>query len=326
MDEMTMLRDLGRELEHEPPPTLVRQRRRMLGARRRRIGWLPVSLAAAATAVAILVPVLLAGGGTATRVREPEGVRPAVVAGAVNILVVGSDSQAGTPRLGKGERGDALLLVHVPEDRKAVTVVSIPRDSMVKLPACGGGRLDMINAAYDRGGLRCTWTTVEQLTGLRIHHAVAFDFSGFEAMVDALGGVEITVPKPVDDPRSKLRLDKGRQTLTGRQAVAWARLRDYGDGSDLHRIRRQQQLMAAMARKARQTLSDPARLRDFVAAVRRQVTTDEGFDLETMYGLAAGMGGSTPTFVTVPVRQYSPDPHRVEWLQPDAARLFKTLK
>lgn len=78
----------------------------------------------------------------------------------------------------------------------------------------------MLNSAMNYGGIQCQWKVVEQLTGIHIDHFVSVDFTGFKEMVDAIGGVEMCIPHPIDDPKAHLKLDAGRQTLNGEQALA----------------------------------------------------------------------------------------------------------
>ncbi|MFJ2030832.1 LCP family protein [Streptosporangium sp. NPDC087985] len=360
MDDLKMLRDLGRELEHEPPATLAHQRRRFLdagtgggprwtrllgagtgGGPRRARHWTMIGLIAVATAAIALVPALLLGAGQSMSVLSgrqtvpsPVGDRPDKRTEALNILLVGTDSETGTPRYRQpGARSDTMLLLHLPADREKVTVISIPRDSMVRIPSCGPdipARTDMINSAFYAGGLACAWKTVESLTGVRVDHAVELDFSGFAGLVDAVGGVEITLPQAVDDPKSGLRLPAGRHLLDGKQALAYVRARySLGDGSDIQRIKRQHLLMSALAKKMKKPLADPALLHAFLTEATKWVKTDAGLDLETMYAIAGSLAKTDPEallFVTVPWRPYPDDPHRIQWLQPAAEQLFALIR
>ncbi|MCA2227102.1 LCP family protein [Nonomuraea aurantiaca] len=331
MDDLRMLRDLGRELEHQPPATLVRQRQRLLQARprRRRLTWLLtglVAVATMATVATVAVPTLMLAGRQT--VPPPAGVRPANASGVLNVLLVGSDNREGLSKFNGGARSDTLLLLHLPADRTKVTIVSFPRDSMVQIPACGSrpARKDMINSAFHAGGLACSVKTVETLTKVRVDHMMEVGFSGVEAIVDALGGVEVTVPRAVDDKKAKLKLPAGKQVLNGKQALGYLRLRYYGDGSDIQRIKRQQGLMMSMLKKAKQRLKDPAALRDFLTTASKSIKTDPEFDLDTMLGIAGTLEKSKMTFVTVPWRPDPDDPNRIVWAQPAAERLFAGLR
>ncbi|MFI7449409.1 LCP family protein [Nonomuraea sp. NPDC049714] len=327
-DDLRMLRDFGERLEHEPPATLARQRERVLraGPRRRGFGWTMTALVAVVTAAVVAVPTLLIGGWDT--VRPPAGQRPAEVTGALNVLLVGTDDRAGSAQVDQGTRTDTMIVLHLPADRKKVTAVNIPRDSIVEIPRCGSqaARTDMINSAFDRGGLTCAVKTVETLTDVRIDHMVEVDFAGFKRLVDALGGVEVTLARPVDDPKSKLRLPAGKSVLDGERALGYMRLRDHGDGSDLQRIKRQQKLIQAMAKKVRRTLDDPAELRAFLTVAAKSVKTDEALDVETMIGLATSLEGASATFLTVPWQPHPQDQNRIQWKQPEADRLFDTLR
>lgn len=295
--------------------------------------------------LAALLP--LAGYGLYTQVNgnikhvsaEDLGPRPAKLTRAENILVVGSDSRDGAnAEYGKGQQGartDTMILFHVPKDGKDVRGVSLPRDSMVHVPACRGpggasvpARTDLINSAFNEAGLACAWKTVESATGMRVDHALQIDFTGFKSMVDALGGVEVDVPAKIDDPKARLHLNPGRQKLSGEQALGYARVRySVGDGSDLGRIKRQQQLMTAMADKARGQLGNPARLYSFLRAGSKSVTTDDGLGLKRMFDLANSVGDTGKiNFNTVPVGPYPSDPNRVQWTEPAAAQLFQSLR
>ncbi|GAA4057209.1 LCP family protein [Nonomuraea soli] len=324
MDDLTMLRDLGRELENEPPARLVRQRERVFRKPRPRLGWLTISLAALATAVAIAVPAVIADLRPVLH-----GIPATAPRTAMNVLLVGSDTREGPenarygPALSRtdaGGRSDTLLVAHIPADRTRISVVNIPRDSLVELPRCGGGRLGMINSAYNAGGVACARETVEKLTGLRVDHTVEIDFAGLKGVVDALGGVEFTVPEDISDRQAKLELKKGRQVLNGEQALGWLRLRHLGDGTDLARIKRQQALMAAMVGQVKRSLDDPAKIKRFLDSAVRMVRTD--LDPSVLYTVA----GSEVKFLSVPVGPHSEDPNRLRWLQPDAQKLFDKLK
>ncbi|MFI6174703.1 LCP family protein [Nonomuraea sp. NPDC051191] len=337
MDDLRMLRDLGGALEHEPPATLVRQRERLLRDRPRR-RWTPfwmAGLVAVGTAAAVAVPTLLVNGNTVAAPAMGPGA--ADMSGDRNILVIGSDTRDGpgnakygpamarTPDKGGG-RSDTILLVHVPADRGAAVGVSLPRDSLVRIPACGSqpARRDMINSAYNSGGASCLRKTLEKLTDVRIDHTVEVDFTGFKGMVDALGGVEITLRTPVDDKASKLKLPAGRVQLDGESALGYARLRRYGDGSDVQRIKRQQILMLALLKKAKSAASDPNRLNAFLGQVSKSIKTD--MSLESMVELATSTSATRMSFVTVPWKPAKDDPNRLEWRQPEAAQLFKRLQ
>lgn len=335
MDDLKLLRDLGGALEHEPPATLMRQRERLTRARPRRrwATWWTAGLVAVATGAAVAVPTLIvADRHTAA---PPAASRSVDMDGTRNVLVIGSDTREGPgnakygpqqARSDMGRRSDTIIIVHIPADRGTATAVSVPRDSMVAIPRCGStpAQKSMINAAYDAGGAACLKKTLETLTGLRIQHTVEVDFAGFKKMVDALGGVEVTLPRPVDDRLSKLKLPAGKSTLDGEKALGYVRLRQYGDGSDIARMKRQQQVVKAMLKKARSGMSSPGALKSFLGAVRESVRTD--LNVDSMYALATDLSKTELSLVTIPWEPYPPDKNRLQWKQPETANLFKHLK
>ena len=197
----------------------------------------------------------------------------------LNILIVGSDSRAGknATRAGGGDdtgRSDTTLLLHVYGGRKKAALVSIPRDTIVDRPACttaSGTKLAaregvMFNSVYETGGAPCAVAAVEALSGgLRVNHYVEVGFNGFAELMDALGGTDITLAKPIDDKESGLHLPAGKHHLNGQQALDLVRTRHgVGNGSDLGRIQLQHQFLTVLIGRLTggRLLSDPAGLFD----------------------------------------------------------------
>ncbi|MEV5728257.1 LCP family protein [Streptomyces pharetrae] len=267
--------------------------------------------------------------------------------GPLNILVLGSDSRDGAENraLGGGEggsaRADTAMVVHLDAGRTAATVVSIPRDTLVARPACpleSGGESAasdgaMFNSAYQVGGPVCAVKTAESLTGVRMDHYVEIDFSGFARLVDALGGVTVTTEEDIDDDLSHLRLAAGTHHLDGEQALGLARTRHgIGDGSDLGRIGLQHALVKALLARISEIglLADPARLYEVADAVTGSLTTDTGLDsLGELTGLARTLRDLPPdavTTLTMPVTPAPADPNRVVAKDPEAGRLWASLR
>ncbi|UBU13868.1 LCP family protein [Nonomuraea gerenzanensis] len=337
MDDLKLLRDFGAHLEHQPQPTLVRQRERLLsGARPRRRWptWWTAGLVAVATAAAVGTPVALVA--TRHTAAPPAGTDTVDVSGARNVLVIGSDTREGagnerygplSARMDVGQRSDTIMIVHLPADRGRAIALSVSRDTIVRIPRCGSepARTDLINSAYAKGGVSCLRATLEKLTGLRLDHTVDVDFAGFKQMVDAVGGVTVKLPQPVDDRAAKLKLPAGESVLNGEQALGYVRLRHYGDGSDFARIKRQQVVALALLRKVqRQVIADPAKLRAFLGEIRQAVRTD--LSLEEMYELGRQLQEVRMSVVAVPWQPHPDDRNRVQWKQPEAGRLFASLK
>lgn len=268
--------------------------------------------------------------------------RPKKLNKAMNVLLIGSDQRNGSnAKYGKaeGERSDTMILLHFsPGGGKAVGI-SFPRDSMVQIPQCKSksgqvlpAHLGMINSTFDGGNAGCTWHTIETLTGIRIDHFAKVDFSGFKRVVNALGGVEVCLPKRVDDKDSKLHIAAGRHVIKGDTALAYVRNRHgLGDGSDLGRVKRQQKFLGAVVKKATSSgvLTNPGKLYSFLDAATKSVTTDKDFSVDEMKKLASGVKGMTAgkvQFVTVPYAAYPADPNRIEFRQPDASTLFDAIR
>lgn len=185
-----------------------------------------------------------------------------VVAGAQNVLVLGSDSRAGANGeldhgSVSGARSDTTMLIHIPEGRSKATAVSIPRDTLVTRPECKdengkavpSQQRAMFNSIFPAAGAACVVKTVEQMSGVRVDHFVVIDFAGFKELVDALGGVTVKLDKPI---KGGLNLDAGEHRLNGTDSLKFVRTRyGYGDGSDLGRISLQQTFMMAMLRRSR---------------------------------------------------------------------------
>ena len=261
----------------------------------------------------------------------------------LNILVMGSDTRAGQ---GKGygpeaeitgARSDTTLLVHLPADRESATVVSIPRDTIVDVPSCktdsgmSSPYRDRFNSAFSTGGPGCTIKTVEQNTGVFIDHFIIVDFSGFNNIVDALGGVDVCLPEAVVEPKSGLNLDAGITTVTGDQALAFVRVRAIGTGSDIDRIDRQQAFVSSLIDKAKssETLFNPVRLVRFLEAATKSLTTDpELANLNRLRQLAQEVRDiplKDITFITTPWIVNPEDPNTVVWNTEKTDKLWDAI-
>ncbi|GAA4410630.1 LCP family protein [Fodinibacter luteus] len=315
------------------PPRPSRRRRLVAG-----LGVLGVVL----VAVLGLVWWRLEGNIDRLDVSDDLGDRPAVAEGPLNILLIGSDTREGQDVAGEslteGARSDTTLVAHVSADREHVTVVSVPRDSMVPAPRecdAAAPREEWVdqqwNSLFTVGGPACLIATLEGATGLFVNHFAVVDFRGFRDMVDALGGVPVCTNEPIDDPKAKLTLAAGRHVLDGEQALGYVRARQtLGDGSDLGRIERQQAFLSSVVQEATRTslLLRPDRLFAFLDAATRSLTTDPEFGTGTMRDLATSVkdiGIGNVQFVTVPVQEYEADPNRVAWA-PEAEALWETLR
>ncbi|MBP2706062.1 LCP family protein [Microbispora sp. RL4-1S] len=271
--------------------------------------------------------------------------RPENATGAINVLLVGSDSRAGDNKkygqhlVNDGERTDTIMMLHVSPNRDTATLLSFPRDSMVMIPTCNNAHgvavpahMGMINSAFSDGGMICTRRTIESLTKIPVDHFVKVDFTGFKNIVNALGGIQICLPQAVNDHASKLTLSAGKHLVKGEQALAYVRLRHgLGDGSDISRIKRQQVFISQVVKKATSSalLTDIPKLTGFIQAAAKSVTMDNDLDAETLINIARSASKlSAKGFkaTTVPWEAYPPNPNRVQWKQPDADNLFNAVR
>jgi LCP family protein required for cell wall assembly len=274
------------------------------------------------------------------------GKRPPKLDGSTNILIIGSDSRAGTGgKYGRGiqgSRSDTSMLLHIPPNHNGALVVSMPRDTMVPIYQCDAdgaghpgqqaqplGNVEQLNSTYSYGGAACLWKTLEQVTRIHIDHFVEVNFLSFKKIVRDLHGVPVCVPYAIDDPASGLHLTAGRHIVDGSQGLAFVRERHIGEGSDLQRINRQQLFLAALAQKIKQSssLSNPTQLYGLVHDIASSLTTDA--DLTQLLAIADSLKGistSSLQFITAPVAPYPGNPDNwVELWQPYANELFRSI-
>ena len=261
--------------------------------------------------------------------------------GAQDILVVGVDSRTDTKgnplppdvlrQLGpvggapSVQNSDTIILLHLPEDGGAAVAYSIPRDAYVDIP---GMFPDKINAAYpvtqavtaeklvadgvdDRAridaeaaeaGRAALIGAVEGLTGVTVDHYAEVNLLGFYNLTRAVGGVDVCLKAPVDDPLSGARFPAGPRTISGADALAFVRQRHGLPEGDLSRIRRQQVFLEAVADKvlARGTLTDPAKLAALVDVAQQSVVLDDGWDLLAFARQASTIAAGSIEFATIP--------------------------
>ncbi|MFE3169762.1 LCP family protein [Streptomyces sp. NPDC059224] len=274
--------------------------------------------------------------------------RPAKVDnGSENILVLGSDTRSGVNRkLGGGTddgsaRSDTAMIVHVYKGHRKAAVVSVPRDTLIDRPSCkdangvrhGAATDVMFNSAYSTGGATCAVKTVEAITGVRMDHYLEVDFSGFQKLIDELGGVTVTTTKSIDDPQSHLDLKAGRHSLDGEQALGLVRTRHgVGDGSDLGRIQLQQAFVKALINQAEQVgvFTSPKKLFDLADTATKAVTTDSGLgSVNSLVDFADGLksiGSKNMRMVTMPVEYDPSNPNRVIVAKAKAEQVWTALK
>jgi LCP family protein required for cell wall assembly len=231
-------------------------------------------------------------------------------ADAINILVLGTDTRSDAPTTGAeapgwkpGQaRSDTMLLVHLDGDRRSASVISIPRDSWVDIPGRGKGKA---NWAYSFGGPTLTIETVEMMTDVRIDHLAVVDWDGFKALTDAVGGVEIDIPKTVYDSAHGIRWEAGPHHLDGEQALLYVRQR-YGlkDG-DLDRVARQQAFLRTLLKETlnQELRKNPDQVLDLLTLFAKHASVDDEWSTTQMAKLAASLRNLRTddiSFLTVP--------------------------
>ena len=208
----------------------------------------------------------------------------------LTILILGVDR-----RRQEIPRSDAIIVVSIDPVEQRATLISVPRDIYVHITGYGAMR---INEAYFHGGALLTRQAVQAVLALPIDYFVKIDFDGFERIIDTLGGVEIELAQPLDDPYypddadgfKPLRIPAGRQRLNGEQALGYARSRLTDPEADFGRSKRQQQLLLALRDQFLSTDILP-RLPALVQQLSHTVTTD--FPLTQVPALAR-LGLSIP--------------------------------
>jgi LCP family protein required for cell wall assembly len=186
---------------------------------------------------------------------------------ALTVLVMGVDARPGAP-IDIAVRPDALMVVRLDPAANACRVLAIPRDTLTELPGYGRTK---INHALMVGGIPYQKLVVEQLLGVKIDRYALIDFAGFAKLVDAVGGVPVTVPQDIVQD-GKVLFRAGPQTFNGEQALAYARYRGGAD-VDVGRVRRQQQIIRGLVTVAqgRNVATD---INALLPALERHVRTD----------------------------------------------------
>jgi LCP family protein required for cell wall assembly len=215
----------------------------------------------------------------------------------LNLLVVGNDDRSdatdaelaalGTTRDGGSLNTDTMMIIHVPASGAKATLISLPRDSWVKVPGYGMGKLnsaypDAYNAASGSlndkrtAGAKLLVQTVHNLTGLTIDHFVSVDLLGFYRISNAIGGIRVNMCNAVQDSYSGINLHQGVNVIEGTQALAFVRQRHGLALSDLDRVKRQQYFLTASFRKITTAgvLLNPFKLQRLLNAVSSSLYMD----------------------------------------------------
>jgi LCP family protein required for cell wall assembly len=315
------------------------------------LGWVSIALATVVvvSTLGLYVAVRLKLDAIRHVTRIDTSNRPKQYTKALNIMLLGSDSRAGrNARLG-GLNGcncsDTIMVVHISPGRGKVTVLSIPRDTMVPTYACSatgglpGQQKDLlayerINNTLETGGPECVRHTVEQQTGIFISDFIQLDFSGFVHVINDIHGVNICVPFAVNDPKfgghgTGLKLSPGRHHIYGQVALKFWRARyALADGTDTARIARDQYLMAQLVKGVLHSglLSSPAKLYTVMGDVAKAMTTDASTsDLLGIVTSLSGLSSKNVQFITAPSAPWPYDNNELEFAQPQSAAVFAAI-
>lgn len=276
----------------------------------------------------------------------------------LNILLIGSDARDGEENQALGGASDTFdgppladvqMLLHLSADRTNMSVVSMPRDTLLMMPKCtepngkvhpASKGLVQTNESLQRGGPGCTVAAWTELTKIPIDHFMMIDFKGVVSMADAIGGVPVCVEQNVHSRNSKgegsgLKLPAGTSVIQGEQALQWLRTR-YGfeDGTDIGRTHAQHQYMNSMAREFRKNakLTNPVKLNSLAQAAIDAMVVDTGLNkIDKLYDLSMELKKVPPGRITMTTMPwvYSTRPGmegRVEPKAGEAEDLFRMVR
>jgi len=232
-----------------------------------------------------------------------------------NIMLVGSDSRsgltgklaadAGTTTDVQGQRSDVVMIWHVDPATKKITIISIPRDTMVSAGplAATVGTFNRINTAYGTGPNNMV-KIIQNNFGIPINHVVQVNFSGFVGATNALGGVWLNFPYPSRDAYSGLDIKTpGCQLVSGYQALATSRSRHfeyYANGywhtdgsSDFGRIQRQDAFLKSLVTSAKSKYN-PLTVNAFLGSIPQGIKLDSRFSLNELVDLGVNFHSVNP--------------------------------
>ncbi|MFC6929683.1 LCP family protein [Actinomadura yumaensis] len=221
-----------------------------------------------------------------------------------------------------------MMLMHYGEG--GTSLISLPRDSYVPIPGHGSNKL---NAAFAFGGPKLLVQTVEKATGVHIDHYAEIGFSGFVGVVDAIGGVDICVKRPMKDHKAGIDLQPGCQNMSGGTALGYVRTRASAR-ADLDRIEHQRQFFGALMKKATGpgVLLNPFRSIPLATNATSNFIVDNGdhlYDLVRMMWAMKGVSGGDGVTAAVPIGGTGSSAAAgsyITWDRSKAARLFDALK
>jgi len=211
----------------------------------------------------------------------------------MNIMVMGIDERGDDVG-----RSDTLFVMTIDTNTKEVAMLSIPRDTRVKIP---GNGWDKINHAYAFGGEKLSQEAVEGLLGIKIDRRVLINIAGFKKIIDAIGGITVDVEKrmsyndPYDDNGGLvIDLQPGRQHMDGDTAIQYVRYRD--EEGDIGRVERQQKFLKAFLNEVASPsiiTKVPAMIREISSVIKTDMSTSEMLNIAKMLNDASKKGLKT---------------------------------
>jgi LCP family protein required for cell wall assembly len=247
--------------------------------------------------------------------------------GSMTILVTGND--AVTSRTGLHSKvlpSGLIAIVHLNSGRHNGSVVSIPPETLVQVP--GHGRTQLENA-LTFGGAALLYRTVQNVTGDRIDHYAVVDFARVSNVINALGGVDVILPRATTASNYGVHFHKGVNHLNGRTALAYVRQSSLTEDQ---RVARQQNLLRAILQKIahQNLLGNPIRAYSIVHAFTQALSVDSSFsnrDLMSLATNARSFGPGSGTFVTAPVRPAPPQGGlpAAAFVQPETSQLWHAI-
>jgi len=189
------------------------------------------------------------------------------------VLLLGDDRRPGE----EVSRADTIIVARVDPVQRRVWLISIPRDTKVKIPGHG---TDKINATTFYGGPSLAVETVEEFLGITINHYMQVNFLGFQEVVDGIGGVWVDVDVEIDDRKAASHspgfrakhIEPGYQLLDGEHALTFVRSRDFPD-ADFTRMKHQQQFFKALADQATK-IDNVLKIPGLVSGIASHMSTD----------------------------------------------------
>ncbi|MDI2132253.1 LCP family protein [Yinghuangia seranimata] len=296
------------------------------------------------------------GDPSAAVTRPPDAPVDAEGRKQMNILLIGSDSRVGEGNDGYGDKGstghaDTTILLHLSADRSNATLVSIPRDTKVYRPACKKDGQPTKPEAKESWfndsmlqpyGPSCTVATAEWMLGVKIDHWLMIEFKGVKEMTKAVGGVEVNLCDPLDDPvlpnhggGTGLHLPAGKHPIEGEDALNFLRVRHgFKDASDLVRIEAQKAFLGSLVREIKNNAkwSNPKAVFDIAQAATGNLTVDTGLNrIEKLVSLGneiKKVPESRMAFTTLPVIDVpneNPRTH-VQPIEPKATNMWTSIR